>query len=157
MLGGENLKTLVAGMCKRVCIIYLPSCVRTEARPKTQDKVMPVLNKTECVCSTTSLVSGTWIITVVFISLEMPQPLNYKVKKFKIHCQTASQMTYKCYQYSLTPFFTRTEIMEIYRHWPTCEKHYTIRTTIMSNTEDYSKLLVWIFYCSETPKNIKWY
>jgi len=54
---------------------------------------MPGLNKTERVCSETSLVSGTWIIKIVFISLEMPQPLNYKVTKFKIHCLTASQMT----------------------------------------------------------------
>ena len=27
----------------------------------------------------------------------------------------------------------------------------------MSNTEDYSKLVVWILYSSETPKNGKWY
>lgn len=46
-------------MCKTVCIIDLPSCVKKKARPKTQDKVMPGLNKTERVCSATSLVTGT--------------------------------------------------------------------------------------------------
>jgi len=46
-------------MCKTVCIIDLPSCVKEEARPKTQHKVMPGLDKTERVCSATSLVSGT--------------------------------------------------------------------------------------------------
>jgi hypothetical protein len=58
MLRGENVKTLVAGMCKTVCIIDLPSCVKKRHGLKTQDKVMLGLNKTEHVCSATSLVSG---------------------------------------------------------------------------------------------------